>query len=131
MNSAELDAYGAANETKIAAGNGASPELLSALAGKQAGRESEVAYRTRRVVSASLGVMQEQKAGRKRNRSLALAFVLLVIFALGPLLWRVADDLLGGEHIGDLPTQITLLVCILCPSLVAAALVAGWSRRKP
>jgi hypothetical protein len=128
---AELDAYGAAKEPAIDAGNGASGDLLSALAGKQAGRESEVAHRTRRVVSASLGVMKDQQAGRKRTRSLALAFILLVIFALGPILWRVADDLLGGEHISDLPTQITLLVCILCPSLVAAALVAGWSRRKP
>jgi hypothetical protein len=125
-----LDARGAGSEAGINAG-GANSDLLSALAGKQAGRESVVAHRTRRVVSASLGVMKEQKAGRNRNRSVALAFILLVIFALGPILWRAADDLLGGEHISDLPTQITLLVFILCPALVAAALVAGWSSRKP
>ena len=86
--------------------------------------------RTRRVVMASLGVMQEQKAGRKRSRAVALAAILLVILALGPFFWRVADDLIGGEHISDIATQFSLWVCILCPALLAAALVAGWSRDK-
>ncbi|MDR3751247.1 MAG: hypothetical protein P4K94_07140 [Terracidiphilus sp.] len=130
MKSADLGAHGAADEAGVDAGDGASSDLLSALAGNQAGRERTVAYRTRRVVSTSLGVMQEQKAGRKRNRSLALAAILVVGFALGPLIWRVADDLIEGEHISDLAPQVGLLVCILCPSLVAAALVAGWARRK-
>ena len=105
-------------------------DLLSALAGNQAGRERDVAYRTRRVVLASLGVMQDQKAGRKRSRAVALASILLVILALGPFFWRVADDLIGGEHISDIATQFSLWVCILCPALLAAALVAGWSRDK-
>ena len=104
-------------------------ELLSALAGNQAGRDRAVAYKTRRVVMASLGVLQEQKAGRKRSRSLAIAFILLMVLALGPFFWRVADDLIGGEHISDLATQTSLLVCILCPVLVAAVLIAGWRRK--
>jgi hypothetical protein len=130
VKTAELDARGAADQARVDAGDGESRDLLSALAGNQAGRERTVAYRTRRVVSTSLGVMQEQEAGRKRIRSLALAAVLLVLLALGPLVWRVADDLIEGEHISDLAPQVGLLVCILCPALVAAALVAGWSRRK-
>jgi len=130
VKTAEVDARGAADQARVDAGDGESRDLLSALAGNQAGRERTVAYRTRRVVSTSLGVMQEQEAGRKRIRSLALAAVLLVLLALGPLVWRVADDLIEGEHISDLAPQVGLLVCILCPALVAAALVAGWSRRK-
>jgi hypothetical protein len=105
-------------------------DLLSALAGHQASRECAVAYRTRRVILASLGVMQDQKAGRKRCRSVALASILLVVLALGPFVWRVADDLIGGEHFSDIATQSSLLVCILCPALLAAALVAGWARNK-
>lgn len=130
MRGMELDSYGAPDEDRIGTGRGAGRELLSALAGKQADQDTNVAQRTRRVVSASLGVMQDQKAGRQRNRSLALAALVLVLFAVGPILWRLTDDLVGGEHICDMPAQVTLLVCVLGPALVAAALLAGWPRRK-
>jgi hypothetical protein len=105
-------------------------ELLSALAGKQAGRERTVAENTRRVVMASAGVMRDQQADRRRSRSLALAGFLLVFLALGPFVWRVADDLMGGEHWSDIATQASLWVCIACPAMLAAVLVAGWSRIK-
>lgn len=104
-------------------------ELLSALVGTQAGRDRAVAYKTRRVVMASLGVIQDQKAGRRRTRSLAIASILLMVLALGPFFWRVADDLIGGEHISDIATQFSLWVCIVCPALLAAALVAGWRQK--
>ena len=116
-------------------GSGAKAEnerdLLAALAGTQGARERDVACRTRRVVLASHGVMQDQKAGRKRSRALALASILLVILAMGPFVWRVADDVAGGEHWADMATQSSLWICILFPALVAAALVAGWMRQRP
>jgi|SRR6516165_7191810 len=105
-------------------------ELLAALAGTQAARDGAVANRTRRVVLGSLGVMQEQKAGRKRSRAMALAGLLLAGLGMAPFVWRVFDDLIGGEHLCDLTTQLSLLVCVLCPALVAAVLVAGWLRRS-
>jgi hypothetical protein len=105
-------------------------DLVAALAGGQAGRERAVAHRTRRVVLASLGVMQEQKAGRQRVRALALAAILLVLLLVGPLVWWAADNLIAGERLGDLTSQFSLWVCILCPALVAAALVAGWLRHR-
>ena len=79
---------------------------------------------------ASLGVMQDQKAGRRRSRSLALASLLLMLLALGPFVWRVSDDLIGGEHLSDIATQTSLWVCVLCPAVLAAALIAGWARIK-
>jgi hypothetical protein len=119
-----------AGERRKDASDGASRDLLSALAGNGAERDRNVAYHTRRVVLASLGVMKDQKAGRKRSRSVALACILLLVLAMGPFFWRVADDLIGGEHLSDLATQLSLLVCLLCPALLAAALVAGWARHK-
>jgi len=104
--------------------------LLSALAGKQAARECAVAQTTRRVVSTSLGVMRDQQAGRRRSRALALAALMLVLLALGPFVWHVTDGLLGGEHMADIFTQTSLWICILCPAILAAVIVAGWSRIK-
>ncbi len=106
-------------------------DLLAALAGTQASNERAVAYRTRRVVAASLGVMQDQKQGMRRSRSMALVSILLVILAMGPFVWRVTDDVVGGEHWSDMATQTSLWVCILLPAVLAAALVAGWLRREP
>jgi hypothetical protein len=108
----------------------ADPALLSALAGTDASRAGAVAYRTRRVVLSSLGVMQEQKEGRRRTRALALAGTLLMVLALSPFIWRVAEDLFAGEHFCDPATQFSLMICVFCPAMVAAFLVAGWLRRR-
>lgn len=120
-----------AGKTRFAPGalSGADPQLLSALAGKEAGRERDVAFRARRVVAASLGVMRDQKEGRKRGRALALAAILMVILALGPLVWRLVDELLAGESLTDMAIQVTLLACLLWVAILAAALVAGWMRK--
>jgi len=104
-------------------------DLLAALTGNAASHDRAVAYRTRRVVAASLGVMRDQKEGRRRSRSLALVSILLVVLALGPFVWRVTDDVIGGERWSDIATQTSLWVCILLPAVLAAALVAGWLRR--
>jgi Na+-driven multidrug efflux pump len=93
-------------------------------------RDREVAHRTRRVVLASAGVLNEQKEGRKRTRSVALAATLIVLLVVGPLVWWAADNLISGEHMGDLTSEFSLCVCILCPALLAAALMAGWLRKR-
>lgn len=109
---------------------GADRDLVAALAGGHAARERSVAHRTRRVVLASLGVMRDQKAGQQRVRAVALASILLVLLAVGPLVWWAVDNLIAGERLGDLTSQFSLWVCILCPALVAAALVAGWLKHR-
>ncbi len=132
MRTAELAGNPAANPASgaTAGADPAKSELLAALSGKNASRDRAVAESTRRVVMASLGVMQDQQAGRRRTRSLVLAALLLALLAFGPFAWRVADDLIGGEHISDIATQTSLWACILCPAVLAAFLFAAWSRSK-
>jgi hypothetical protein len=107
---------------------GTDRDLLGALAGKQAGRDCAVAQKARRVVLASLGVMDQQKAGRRRSHALAVAGLLLALLALGPFAWHVTEDLIGGEHMADIATQTSLWICILYPAVLAAVIVAGRAR---
>lgn len=115
-------------------GSSAKGDLAAPLAGNladhSADRDRSVAHSTRRVVLASLGVLNDQREGRRRVRALALAAVLVVFLIVGPLIWWAVDDIIGGEHVGDLTSEFTLWFCILCPALLAAALVAGWLRKR-
>jgi hypothetical protein len=105
-------------------------EIIGSLAGVQADHERGVAQKTRRVVMASLGVLQEQKAGRKRIRALALAAILIVFFVVGPAVWWIVDTLIDEEHLTGLMAQLSVWSLLLISALLGCALLAGWLRRR-
>lgn len=107
-----------------------SRDLGAAVQLERADRDREVAHRTRRVVMASLGVIKEQKAGRKRVRAVAIASILVFLLIFGPLIWWAVDNLISGERLSDLGCQLSLWACIVCPALLAAAVMAGWLRHR-
>ncbi len=114
----------------MAARSSQDADLNAAVAGQRAEREREVAQTTRRVVMASLGVIKEQRAGRRRGRAIAIAAILVFLLVFGPLIWWAVDNLISGERLGDLASELSLWACILGPALLAAAVVAGWLRHR-
>jgi hypothetical protein len=105
-------------------------DVLAALAGTTGDRDRAVAQKTRRVVLASLGVMEERKAGLKRNRAVATAATLLVFFVVGPPVWWIADTLIEDERVTSLAGEISVWGLFMSTALLASALLVGWMRRK-
>jgi hypothetical protein len=120
--------------TGAATGGSSETTLIRAAAeslyANDADRERAVAHQTRRVVMTSLGVMQEQKASRKRNRAVAIAATLLVFFVVGPPIWWIADTLIEEERVTSFVSQLAVWSFFMSTALLASALLAGWMRRK-
>ena len=105
-------------------------DLLSSLTGREGDRDRAVAHRARRVIMSSVGVLKDQKRDRSRARAVALAITLVVLLLMAPLIWEVMDSLVAGEHLGDPGNQLSLWAYFVCPTLLGAALVAGWWKRR-
>jgi hypothetical protein len=106
-------------------------DVVDALAGRQANHECAIGHRTRRVVLASMGVMDTQKQDRKRSQAMALAAVLILIFILGPLVWWAVDNLVAGGRLTDVAGEFSLWIFFVGAAVLASVLLAGWLRHRP
>ncbi|MGI8771596.1 MAG: hypothetical protein ACR2JE_09170 [Acidobacteriaceae bacterium] len=100
-------------------------DLLGALTGKDAQGSRRAAERTRRAVRMAVVARREQQVDRRHNLGVAIACCLGISILLTPALWSSVDDFIAGEHFGDIPTQVALLLMMLFPAIIAA-LIAGW-----
>uniref|UniRef100_E6Q047 Uncharacterized protein n=1 Tax=mine drainage metagenome TaxID=410659 RepID=E6Q047_9ZZZZ len=105
-------------------------QLLSALAGLDAGHQRQVSAQARRVVLGSAGVLHRQRATSTRSRNLAIAGATLVLLLITPLIWSAVDSLVGDQHLTDTASQLSLLGLIVGSTLFGAVLIAGWWRRR-
>jgi hypothetical protein len=105
-------------------------ELAEAAAGFQGDRARATADKTRRVVTTSAGLMQEQRAGRKRIRAMALAATLVVFFVVAPPIWWIAENLIEEEHLTSTLSELAVWGFFSVTALLGSALLAGWLRRR-
>jgi hypothetical protein len=105
-------------------------KLAEALAGYSGERDRATADRTRRVVMTSAGVMQDQRAGRKKTRAMALAATLVIFFVVAPPIWWVAETLIEEEHLTSILSELAVWGFLSVTALLGSALLAGWLRRK-
>ncbi|HEY3988685.1 MAG TPA: hypothetical protein VGM02_05250 [Acidobacteriaceae bacterium] len=102
--------------------------LLRAVAGRDANAQLPVVARTRRAIRVANETRREEGERGRHHIGITL-FVLGAIFVvLAPAMWGSLDDFFGGEHFGDLPTQVTLL-CTFLMLAVVGALAVVWRNR--
>lgn len=104
--------------------------VVQTMAGYSGDRDRATAERTRRVVMASAGVMQEQRAGRKKIRAMAMAATLVIFFVVAPPIWWVADSLIEEEHMTSVISELAVWGFFSVTALLGSALLAGWLRRR-
>jgi Kef-type K+ transport system membrane component KefB len=81
-------------------------------------------------VLGSLGVLQERKLEKRRARAVAISVTVVVLLLLAPLLWEFSDSVVEGERLSDPASQLSIWAFVVCGTLLGAALVAGWWRKR-
>jgi hypothetical protein len=104
-------------------------DLIEAVSGLQGDRDRSTASKARRVVMASAGVIQDQRAGRKRVRAWAIAATLVVFFIVAPPIWWLAETLVEERHLTTFG-EIAIWGFFSITALLGSALLAGWLRRR-
>jgi hypothetical protein len=99
--------------------------LITALAGLEADAERSVVQRTRRNVYIAAVDHHEGRTLRRRHVGIAILVAAVLFVLLTPALWSGVDDLLGGEHLTDLPGLVAAFVFTLFAGVAAVLFLLG------
>jgi hypothetical protein len=105
-------------------------ELLRAMAGFDAQAQQPLVTRTRRAVRVADEIRRVQGERGRRSVGITLFAFGAILILLAPAIWGGLDDLLGGEHFGDLPAQVALFSSFLLLAVVGALLAVWRARAK-
>jgi hypothetical protein len=108
--------------------NDARKALLRAVSGRDISAQLPIVARTRRAIRIANETRREDGERGRRTFGISLFAVGALFVLLAPVLWDSLDDLIGGEHFTDLPTQVALISTLLMLSIVAALIVLWRSR---
>jgi hypothetical protein len=100
--------------------------LLRAVAGRDANAQLPMVARTRRAIRIANESRREEGERGRHHIGVTLFAFGAIFLVLAPAMWGSLDDLFGGEHFGDLPTQVMLLCTFLMLAVVGALAVALW-----
>jgi hypothetical protein len=103
--------------------------LLRAVAGHDANAQLPMVARTRRAIRIANESRREEGERGRHHIGVTLFAFGAIFLVLAPAMWGSLDDLFGGEHFGDLPTQVMLL-CTFLMLAVVGALAVVW-RNQP
>jgi hypothetical protein len=100
--------------------------LLRAVAGRDANAQLPMVARTRRAIRIANESRREEDERGRHHIGVTLFVFGAIFLVLAPAMWGSLDDLFGGEHFGDLPTQVMLLCTFLMLAVVGALAVVLW-----
>lgn len=95
------------------------PGLVDAITGLNANANLSIVERTRRSVMEASQLLLTQRTRRRRNMGLVLLTLAAFILLLTPAIWSSVDDMLGGEHLFDVPAMVMSLILLLFSTVFA------------
>jgi hypothetical protein len=104
-------------------------DLVQAILNLNCPRNLQMVQRTRRVMRDAALALEERRVRQRRSTGFALIAFFTILVFLSPAIWNSVEDVVSGEHIGDLPTETAFLLLTLMP-VTLATLAAVWKEQR-
>jgi hypothetical protein len=106
-----------------------SEDLVQAILNLNCPRNLATVQRTRHILRDAALALEERRLRQRRSTGFALIALFTILVFLAPAIWNSVEDILTGEHLGDLPAQAAFLLVTLTPAMLAA-LAAVWKEQR-